>query len=207
MQSQYLLAIAAVCGLLVTVGGGVETPSAARQATIAASPAHAHQSGKSSGLVQSSLDFETYRTRIEPIFVKQRQGGVRCYDCHSVLATRLRLEPLSPGNSVWTTEQSRRNFEVISQLITPSDPLKSRLLLHPLAQEAGGDSSHTGGKFWASQSDPEWKILADWVRHSTETRPATHTASRSKDRKSTRLNSSHLVISYAVFCLTKKKLD
>jgi len=170
-----LLAIAAVCGLLVTVGGGAETPSAARQATIAASPAHAHQSGKSSGLVQSSLDFETYRTRIEPIFLKQRQGGVRCYDCHSVLATRLRLEPLSPGNSVWTTEQSRRNFEVISQLITPSDPLKSRLLLHPLAQEAGGDSSHTGGKFWASQSDPEWKILADWVRHSTEARPATQT--------------------------------
>ncbi len=136
-----LLAIAAVCGLLVTVGGGAETPSAARQATIAASPAHAHQSGKSSGPAQSSLDFETYRTRIEPIFLKQRQGGVRCYDCHSVLATRLRLEPLSPGNSAWTTEQSRRNFEVISQLITPSDPLKSRLLLHPLAQEAIREAS------------------------------------------------------------------
>src|SRR5256885_4624297 len=28
---------------------------------------------------------------------------------------------------------------------------------------------------------------------------------RSRDRKSTRLNSSHLVISYAVFCLNKKK--
>src|SRR5256885_10340320 len=28
---------------------------------------------------------------------------------------------------------------------------------------------------------------------------------QSKDRKSTRLNSSHLVISYAVFCLKKKK--
>src|SRR2546426_2644416 len=28
-----------------------------------------------------------------------------------------------------------------------------------------------------------------------------------KDRKSTRLNSSHLVISYAVFCLKKKKYD
>src|SRR5256885_10798632 len=28
---------------------------------------------------------------------------------------------------------------------------------------------------------------------------------RITDRKSTRLNSSHLVISYAVFCLTKKK--
>src|SRR5256885_8289346 len=28
-----------------------------------------------------------------------------------------------------------------------------------------------------------------------------------RDRKSTRLNSSHLVISYAVFCLKKKKQD
>src|SRR2546426_9846618 len=31
------------------------------------------------------------------------------------------------------------------------------------------------------------------------------TAVAVKDRKSTRLNSSHLVISYAVFCLKKKK--
>src|SRR5438552_11573216 len=30
-------------------------------------------------------------------------------------------------------------------------------------------------------------------------------ASRSADRKSTRLNSSHQIISYAVFCLKKKK--
>src|SRR5256885_8811348 len=29
---------------------------------------------------------------------------------------------------------------------------------------------------------------------------------QSSDRKSTRLNSSHLVISYAVFCLKKKKI-
>src|SRR2546426_8936701 len=29
---------------------------------------------------------------------------------------------------------------------------------------------------------------------------------RRQDRKSTRLNSSHLVISYAVFCLKKKKI-
>src|SRR5256885_6712447 len=32
-------------------------------------------------------------------------------------------------------------------------------------------------------------------------------AGLSRDRKSTRLNSSHLVISYAVFCLKKKKND
>src|SRR2546426_8406554 len=30
---------------------------------------------------------------------------------------------------------------------------------------------------------------------------------RDRDRKSTRLNSSHLVISYAVFCLKKKKIN
>src|SRR5476649_3051623 len=32
-----------------------------------------------------------------------------------------------------------------------------------------------------------------------------HVSSNSTDRKSTRLNSSHTVISYAVFCLKKKK--
>src|SRR2546426_7445551 len=34
---------------------------------------------------------------------------------------------------------------------------------------------------------------------------ASHADPRTEDRKSTRLNSSHLVISYAVFCLKKKK--
>src|SRR5437870_8475162 len=32
-----------------------------------------------------------------------------------------------------------------------------------------------------------------------------YVSSRSRDRKSTRLNSSHVAISYAVFCLKKKK--
>src|SRR5260221_7752450 len=33
------------------------------------------------------------------------------------------------------------------------------------------------------------------------------TSTRPADRKSTRLNSSHTVISYAVFCLKKKKIN
>src|SRR5256885_11919524 len=37
-------------------------------------------------------------------------------------------------------------------------------------------------------------------------RPPSSPAAATEDRKSTRLNSSHLVISYAVFCLKKKKL-
>src|SRR2546426_1329045 len=36
---------------------------------------------------------------------------------------------------------------------------------------------------------------------------APHLADIRRDRKSTRLNSSHLVISYAVFCLKKKNKD
>jgi YVTN family beta-propeller protein len=125
----------------------------------------APQTSVAQGSVQSqpSLDYGTYRTRIEPIFLKKRQDGVRCYDCHSVLSTRLRLQPLPTGSSSWAEEQSRRNFEVVSQLVTPCAPMKSRLLLHPLASEAGGDPMHTGGKFWTSQSDPEWQMIADWV--------------------------------------------
>src|SRR6267378_5300575 len=113
--------------------------------------------------VSPSLDFNTYRTRIEPVFLKRRQGDVRCYDCHSVMNTRLRLQPLTAGASTWTEEQSRRNFDVVSRLVTPHEPMKSRLLLHALAPEAGGDPTHTGGKFWASTSDPEWQMIAEWV--------------------------------------------
>src|SRR6266852_8451188 len=128
-----------------------------------APPAHAQRAGNAEW-AQSSLDFDTYRTRIEPIFLKTREGGVRCYDCHSIVATRLRLERLSEGSSSWTEQQSRRNFRVVSLLVTPAEPLQSRLLLHPLTPYAGGDPTHTGGKFWKSQDDPEWQMLADWVR-------------------------------------------
>src|SRR5690625_5817501 len=38
-----------------------------------------------------------------------------------------------------------------------------------------------------------------------EGEPVTKTKNKKKDRKSTRLNSSHVAISYAVFCLKKKK--
>src|SRR5256885_10406275 len=49
-----------------------------------------------------------------------------------------------------------------------------------------------------------------WPRASTAACPARfdargHADGNQQDRKSTRLNSSHLVISYAVFCLKKKK--
>src|SRR5439155_21608042 len=43
--------------------------------------------------------------------------------------------------------------------------------------------------------------------HVRTVRERTPARSRVKDRKSTRLNSSHVAISYAVFCLKKKKRE
>src|SRR6266853_636420 len=172
----------AICGAFLlfsgfTLANPPETGHRLSQKHDLGAPARADQSAGGSGQVQPALDFEIYRIRIEPIFLKPRQGGVRCYECHSMLATRLRLEPLSAGSSSWTEEQSRRNFEVVSQLVTLTEPLTSHLLLHPLAQEAGGDPLQTGGKFWASQDDPEWKMLAEWVRHGDRMPPTAQATS------------------------------
>src|SRR5256885_8455605 len=50
----------------------------------------------------------------------------------------------------------------------------------------------------------ELKVLADLLVHLNLEGVIVRRAD-ARDRKSTRLNSSHLVISYAVFCLKKKK--
>jgi hypothetical protein len=116
------------------------------------------------GRATRSLDFEFYKTRVEPIFLKKRPGHARCYVCHSARSP-FRLEKLSPGNTSWTEEQSRHNFEVVSQLVTPGNPLKSPLLMHPLSPLAGGDPNHhQGGMQFESQDDPDWMTIAEWVR-------------------------------------------
>src|ERR1700693_6173721 len=140
------------------------------------------QKQQSESRTSSSLDFKIYRAQIEPIFLKMRQGHVRCYDCHSVMNTRLRLQPLTAGDSTWSEEQSRQNFEIVSGLVPPNEPMKSRLLLHPLVPEAGGDPTHTGGKFWASQNDQEWQMIAAWIGNSGSSATAQpHDSHDSKD--------------------------
>jgi hypothetical protein len=113
---------------------------------------------------KSSLDFQAYRSRVEPIFLKQRGEHARCYACHSQNSVVFHLQRLLPGRTSWTEEQSRLNFENVSYLVEPGDPAASPFLLHPLAPEAGGDSFHSGGRQFESQSDPDWRIIADWVR-------------------------------------------
>jgi len=41
--------------------------------------------------------------------------------------------------------------------------LTSPLLRHPLAESAGGDFFHNGGKHFNSQDDPEWQILKAFI--------------------------------------------
>jgi YVTN family beta-propeller protein len=110
------------------------------------------------------LDFQIFKTKVQPIFLRDRAGHAPCYSCHSEANRMFHLEKLSTGVSEWTDEQSRRNFQSAVQQVVPGNPGSSRLLLHPLAPEAGGDSFHSGGRQFPSQNDPDWLTIASWVR-------------------------------------------
>jgi YVTN family beta-propeller protein len=109
-----------------------------------------------------TLDYETYKRVVEPIFFTERAGHARCVACHATVNSAFRLQPLSEGRA-WTDEQSHMNFECVKRLVNSSNPEKSRLLLHPLAHEAGGDEFHSGGRQFLSKSDPDWKAMASWA--------------------------------------------
>jgi hypothetical protein len=108
------------------------------------------------------LDFETFRTKIEPIFLAKRGEHARCYACHAQ-GTPLRLQEMPPGATSWTEQQSRANFAAMQRVVVPGQPKLSRLLLMPLAHEAGGTEFHPGGKHFTTMDDPEVKTLVAWI--------------------------------------------
>jgi hypothetical protein len=116
----------------------------------------------------ASLDFEFFKTKVQPIFLAKRPGHARCVVCHAgeTGPAVFRLQPLSAGSVTWNDEQSRKNFAATLRVAIPGD-LKSPLLVHPLAEAAGGDFFHSGGKHFESQNDPEWQILKEWVMGET----------------------------------------
>jgi hypothetical protein len=122
-------------------------------ATLLVAPVHA----------ADQLDYEFFKTRVEPVFLKKRPDHVRCYVCHSDSNSAFKLEKLARGSTFWTEEQSRKNFEVVSHLVVPGNTDASLLLTRPLAPQAGGHAYHSGGRQFSSRDDPEWKILAQWV--------------------------------------------
>jgi len=110
----------------------------------------------------SRLDFEFFKTKVQPIFLAKREGHSRCVSCHS-RGTPMRLQALSPGATTWDEEQSRKNFQVVVPRVIFRNLTDSKLLVHPLLAEGGGDFYHSGGKHWNSFLDSEWQILANWV--------------------------------------------
>ena len=115
-------------------------------------------------LVQAApaLDYDVFKNKVQPLLAEKRPGHARCITCHST-GTAFRLQPLPKGRTSYTDDESRKNFEAAARVVLPGVPTKSCLLTMPLAHEAGGTEFHPGGKHWESQTDPEWKVLAEWV--------------------------------------------
>ena len=125
------------------------------------------QQPSSSPAPSATLDYEFFKAKIEPIFLAKRPGHARCVSCHSANQVALHLVPLSPGSTTWNEEESRQNFELVQRVATPGN-LKSPLLIHALAEQAGGDFFHSGGKHFDSQNDPEWLTMKAWILGQTE---------------------------------------
>ena len=109
----------------------------------------------------ASLDYAFFKARVQPVFLAKRAGHARCISCHKH-NNQFRLQELSRGSATWNEEESRKNFEAVRRLVVPGS-VTSRLLVHPLAEAAGGTFYHGGGKHWDSQNEAEWQTLKAWV--------------------------------------------
>src|SRR5690625_5665144 len=81
-------------------------------------------------------------------------------------------------------------------------PLHRGPLVHARAPSRQAD--RRGGEDTMSTTDP---TRDQHERRQNAPEPTTDHSVPEEDRKSTRLNSSHVAISYAVFCLKKKKTE
>ena len=161
MTSRSHLAAAAVISAVVICSG----TALCAQPTASSKPPQA----------QPALDFEFYKARVEPVFLKKRESHTRCVVCHAESNNAFRLEKLSSGATAWSQEHSRKNFAGVSALVIPGDPVRSRLLLHPLAPERGGHVFHSGGRQFASRNDADWKAVAQWINGAKLSDPAAKT--------------------------------
>src|SRR5437773_7634230 len=83
---------------------------------------------------------------------------------------------------------------IVPSLVSPFPAPVNRGMMNPWARQLPG-----GGIIWSIlPMCPAFRVLV-------EQRAGPSPMCRSSDRKSTRLNSGHITISYAVFCLKKKK--
>src|SRR5688572_1836201 len=122
--------------------------------------------------------FITYEAEIDP----QKVGVCHCTDCQSLTG------------SAFTTSVStdKEDFRLLS-----GQPKVYVKTAESGAKRAQGFCPQCGSRIYAAaEIDPQtFNLRVGTIRQRRELR----------DRKSTRLNSSHSQISYAVFCLKKKK--
>jgi hypothetical protein len=116
----------------------------------------------------ATLDYDYFKAKVQPIFLTKRAGHARCVMCHAEANNMLRLQKLPEGQTTWSEDDTRKNFETVSKIVNAvDDPLNAKILLHPLAPEAGGDAFHSGGRQFANKNDPYWKTIAEWARGAT----------------------------------------
>lgn len=111
---------------------------------------------------EPTIDFTFFRSCVQPIFQNPREGHIRCSNCHN--AGLIGFAPVPADGKAWNDEEAKRAFGVITRLVVPGDPEHSRFLLKPLHPDGGGSYAHNGVRRWATRKDPEWQMLAGWVR-------------------------------------------
>jgi hypothetical protein len=111
---------------------------------------------------EPTLDFTFFRSCVQQVFATPREGHIKCSECHS--GGLVGFAPPPQNGKAWSDEEAKRAYTSISRLIIPGNPDQSRFLLKPLHPDGGGSYAHNGVRRWQSKSDPEWQMLAGWVR-------------------------------------------
>ena len=108
------------------------------------------------------LDFEFFRACVQPVFATPREGHIKCSNCHG--AGLIGFAPAPENGKSWNDQEAKRAFSTITRLIVAGNPEQSRFLLKPLHPDGGGSYTHNGPRRWPTRNDPEWQMLAQWVR-------------------------------------------
>src|SRR5256885_2948797 len=103
---------------------------------------------------------------------------------------------------MWTPKMDSADSQVVSDNAIPHPSLPAAVPMSDAvrAKPRGHIIAVTSGKGGVGKTFVSANLAAALTRHGLKV-----LVLDAEDRKSTRLNSSHLVISYAVFCLKKKK--
>ena len=108
------------------------------------------------------IDFDFFRACVQKVFATPREGHIKCSNCHA--DGLIGFAPVPENGTTWNDQEARRAFSTITRLILPGNPEQSRFLLKPLHPDGGGSYTHNGPRRWQSRQDPEWQMLAGWVR-------------------------------------------